>query len=521
MRRYNQKKYAKVRERIHDYRNSDSKSFEINSKVSKAVIKHLGKQGDFYHDDYRTFFFSQDDKKLIPIEPESNECALLLAQYGLNKAERIYQYLVQSLWTEAITNGTEITVHRLSCYDPDAFKLYMYNHNNQVYRISPEKIELVDNGADGKLFISDPNTQPFEITKPDGSCSRLDEVLLSKINPGSTVLNPDETRLAIRLWFYSLFFKEIMPTKAILLFLGPKGSGKTIIARKIGMILFGRKFDVTPLTRDSKDFDAAITNSPYVAIDNADTAPKWFQDGLAITATGGTIKKRMYYKTNEEVDFPVQCYAAITSRTPNFSRDDIADRLMVIELERFDKFVPENLLLNKLLKHRNEIMSEVVYSLQGVLQGVLRAFKGSQNEDSQVSLRMADFADLCLKIADAENKHKEVVSLLAKLEYLQRVFHLESDPLGKLLYIWAEKNSQREVFASALNQELAHLAQQKGIDYPYKDNPRSFAQKLKSLQVNFSDMLHIHVRPAHGGKNKYKICPKLPHISRGGGKGGF
>jgi len=269
------------------------------------------------------------------------------------------------------------------------------------------------------------------------------------------------------------------------------------------------------LTQDSKDFDAAITNSAYVAVDNADTAPKWFEDRLATIATGATIKRRLYYTTNQEVDFPICCFLAITSRTPNFRRDDVADRVLVINLKRYKNFVAENILLNEVLKYRNEIMSEVIYTLQKIVQAL------RDGKDSKISFRMADFADFCLKIGRSWGVENQVKAILGKLEYLQREFHLESDVTAKLLVQWAEKNPEREITAALLNIKLAKLAEQAGIDYPCKGNSKAFAQKLRSLRKEYGGLLQITDRDAHAGIKKYRIRPKWSKNKEGGGKGGM
>jgi len=518
MQKYDKQSYDMVAKLIRQERQYNDKDFKINGSVAKIIIDDLKKRGEFYHNEYVAYFFSEEDKKLIPIEPDSNEFALLLARYDINRIERLYKYLVQSLWTEAITNGAEITVYRLSYYDADRFILYLYDHKNQVYRISPEKVEIVDNGTDGILFISDPETQPFENTEIEDYSFWLNEVLLSKMNPASTILETDEARLAVRMWFYSLFFKEIMTTKMILLFLGPKGSGKTMIAQKIGMILFGDKFNVTPLTKDSKDFDAAITNSSYVAVDNADTAPRWFEDKLAVVATGGTIKKRLYFTTNEEVAFPIQCFAAITSRTPNFQRDDVADRLLIVELKRYERFLRANSLLSEVLKHRHEIMSEIVYELQKIV----RALRDLKDEDMAGSFRMADFADFCMKIGCSEGIESQIRTLLHKLEYLQRGFALERHSTGKLVYLLAQKKPGVEWDARGLNEELVRLAEEEKIFFPYARKINSFAQHLTKLKSSLAGVVEIASRSGHGGSNRYMIRPKWAQSQseKDGGNGG-
>jgi len=511
--------YTSVASQIYQIRlTPKAKEFKINKQVTEIIRDDLQGRGKFYNDGYQAYFFSEAEKKLMQINLEDTECRLMMAKYGINRTESIYRYLMESLGIEAIINGTKTTIHRLSYYNPDTFTVYLYNHGNQVYWISPDKVKLVDNGTDGILFVADPRTQPFKIKKSKGSILWLDRVLLSKINPADSVLTAYEVRLVVKLWFYSLFFREIMPTKGLLLFLGPKGSGKSITARKIGMLLFGGEFNVTPLTKDIKDFDAAITNSDYVAIDNADSKSIWFEDRLAIVATGGNIKKRQLYTTNTEVDFPVRCFMSITSRTPTFRRDDVVDRLLILESKRFEQFISEHALIAEVRNNRNEIMYEVVYGLKKIV----RALRDAKDEDMAGSFRMADFADFCIKIGRLWDTENEVKTVLTKLQYKQDKFTIEADPVKKLLYKWALENPDREVDATTLNSQLTELAMESGIKYPYEGNPRSFAQKLGHLMNELEGILEITSRTARGGVKRYRLTPKWAKTKdkEDGGKGG-
>jgi hypothetical protein len=264
------------------------REFEIHAEVAKILLADLHDRGRFYHDGTQVYVFFEAEKKLIVIDPDDTECRLMLADYGINRSEKIYSYLLHALYVEAFKQGTETDIYRLSYYNAATFTLYLSNHRNQIYRISPDTIDLVDNGTDGVLFLSSSNAQPFEVTEPDESCSWLDRAIVSTINFAADRLTRDEQRLIFMLWFYSLFVESLMRTKPILAIIGPKGSGKSITNRKVGMLLFGEKFDVMPLTGDLKDFDATITNSAFVAIDNADTECRWLDDRLATMATGGS-----------------------------------------------------------------------------------------------------------------------------------------------------------------------------------------------------------------------------------------
>jgi len=480
------------------------RDFEINDQVVEIIRPDLIDRGTFYHDVQGEYFFLNDERKLISIEKENPDFASLLDNYRINGTETVYRYLVKHLSVKARKHGNKTTIHRLAFYDPLHYTVYLSNHSNQIYRISCDSIDLVDNGTDGVLFLSEPRAEPFTISEPDHSVSLLDQVLLSKINFSDDILTPNERRILLTIWFYSLFFESIMRTKPILALIGQKGSGKSITLRKIGMLLFGRHFNVMPLPHKVEDFDAAVTNSEFVAIDNADSKRWWLEDRLATAATGGTIEKRVLYTTNRVVKIPVRCFLAITSRTPYFKRDDVADRLLIMKVDRFEDFKSEKSLVEELINSREAIMTEVVHHTQEVLQ----ALKMQSGQDYTSAFRMADFGDFAMKIAKTASIEDKMESIFKKLTTEQSAFTLEGDPIYEPLCGWAEENSSREVTYTQLCGELTSRVENRGGIFPYKGKERSFAQRMTHMLPNLAPFLDIGQRPVGGRRKLFRFSLK-------------
>jgi len=501
-----QRTFDSVATEIFGIRMAGGKQFEINKRVAQVIINDLRTRGKFYHDGQETYFFIEVEKKLVKIDPDETDFNILIAKYGINRSEQIYKYVIEELRIEAFDRGTESEIYLLAHYDSHNFTVYLFNQENQVYRISPEKIELVDNGTDGVLFLSTSEASPFSASLSlDATSSVLDKYIISKANFSLSLLTPGERRILLTLWFYSLFFESIFPTKPILAFIGPKGSGKSTIQRLIGLLLTGENFDVTPLTDDSKDFDAAVTNSHFVAIDNADSKCRWLNDRLAVVATGGTIKRREYYTTNKLVDFRVRSFLSITSRTPEFHRDDVADRLLIMKLNRFDQsnFVSEKKLKDGLLFNRDKIMSEVVQHIQEIVQ----ALKDMKGKPLVGSFRMADFYEFSYRIALRAGIEGKLCNIFEKLGREQSLFTLENEPIFELLRIWVLTNAAREVTNPELLEEFKKLAEERRINF-YYPNPNSFGQRMSHLRPNLEDFYDITERSIGGNRKVYSYKPK-------------
>lgn len=471
------------------------KLFEIHEEVSKVFIADLIDRAKFLHDKSRAYLFLERDYKLIELDPENRDYILLIDNYGIIFSEDIFKYLYFSLHAHVLKNGKLTKVNRHSHFDQDRFKLYISNFKSQIYVVTKDSWELVNNGADGILFVNDPNAEPFEVSTIEKESNLFEQIILSKINfVGGSSLTSAERRTLVQLWFLSIYFPNLMPTRPILAFIGAKGSGKSIAGRKMGQLIYGPKFNVTPLPHSVTDFDAVISNSFFLVIDNADAKCDYLADRLAIAATGGSIKKRKYYTTNDSIEVPVSCFIVITSRTPEFRRDDVADRLLINKVERFETFTAEGRLLKEVLDHRNELLSEVFK----LLQTALASLEQSKDRNDSGNFRMADFADFAVKVMRHSGQEDFILNIFKKMSSEQSSFTLENESICDLLFEWVDRgNAGREVTNKELCEELGKIARKTNQQFPYQTaGHQAFAQKMSHLRHNLSEFFDISERTA-------------------------
>jgi hypothetical protein len=169
---------------------------------------------------------------------------LLLKRYGVVPSDDFFKHVLHAVRLEAQERGTETTVFALAHYDVATNRVYLFDNDRHVYRISKSRIEKVENGTDGVLFVKNPKWEPFTIGTPTGNGKLLTDTLLGSLRLGSNVLSREELELLFASWLYAMFFPELFPTRPILAMIGEKGSGKTSVLRRIGQMLFGPKFQV-------------------------------------------------------------------------------------------------------------------------------------------------------------------------------------------------------------------------------------------------------------------------------------
>jgi hypothetical protein len=505
---------------ILDQRDVKKKEHRINDRVKRIILEDLLIRGTLYHDEITAYFFKRKEKKLLEVSPHDHEFVLLLAKYGINAAENISRYIIEGLRNAAFHDGPRIEAHKFSHYKPETYTLYVHNHANQMYRLTTEKIDLVDNGTDGVLFLTDSKAEPFltdyrwfqkQFTKvatdenwDPSKDSIFMKLIVEMINFAEDILEPNDRCILFMLWVYCNFFREINETRPLLAWIGEKGSGKSITNKKLGCIFFGSKFQLTPLPEKVEDFDAIITNRPFVCVDNADTKKTWFEDRLAALATSGAIPKRKLYTTNEMIEYMLDCFCSITSRTPKYKRDDVADRLLMMKSQRFKHFLPENQLIAAVLRARDQIWVEILWQLQNVIH----ALKDFAGDDFSTAFRMADFADFSLKIAKRGGFDEQLTTIFRNLMQEQSFYALEGSPIFDVLVAWVKENEGQEISGPGLCRGLSEIAERDGYTFIYSGKERSFVQKFRNLRSNLDEFFEITEKVGRGRRKIYTFTMK-------------
>ena len=479
-------------------------------KIAELVISELLTIGKIYKTDNQYYIFTNDEKRLICISDEPLELRTLFTEWGINASENLYKYILNELYVYCVKNAENVEIHRFAYYNPTTFTLYLYNGIREILKITADSIETIENGDEGIMFMELKNYQPFKLVETDKKFDYVEEYLTDRLNIDSeaSILDLSTQRKIAKIWIYSLFFESIMKTKPIFTAIGTKGSGKTTFLRRVGQILFGEKFDVTAIANDCKDLETIITNNYYVVIDNLDNPPKALNDTLARIATGQIIKKRKLFTTNQELEFEVKCFVALTSRTPQFTRDDVADRLICVYLERYELFTDENNLCRETLAKRNEIMSHMIYKIQDYIKKLYK----TKDITFSVDFRMADFAVFALKTAENKKEENELKKIFSTMIKIQNEFTLKDDVLYILLkdFVKDPVYKNQRFTPAELYQKFKLKADEHGLLKPFEvvyKNPKAVSTRLKNIKDNIKDEILIHYKKGHG--NQYYFSFKL------------
>jgi hypothetical protein len=478
------------------------KKFEADRWATHTLARDISQRGQLFYDGRTAYVFDKESKHLLPVERDNAEMKAFLAQYGVAPSDAFVKHALSAIELTAQETGHETTAHSLSHFDVTTNRLYLFDQDRWVYRISPTTVERVANGTDGVLFVRNPKWEPFEIGEVSAESTNVADALLGSVRLREQALSRSEQEWLFESWLYAMFFPELFPTRPILAMIGEKGSGKTSVLRRIGRLLFGSKFQVMGMTHEPRDFDAAVTGDAFVGIDNADANVPWLDDKLAVVATGGMLKRRKYYTTNQLIEYPITAFVAVTSRTPYFRREDVADRLLLFHVERLEAFGAESGLLGELTAHRNQLMTTLV----GELQRVLAALEKSRDKAYHTTFRIADFAEFVLKVADADDKLHEAEAMFERLAQEQLAFTVQDDPVVELLEDWLKDYTGQELTTGQLFIALQTLARYSHRSFDFK-SAVSFGQYLQSNRASLKALFGADERTGGGRKRLWRFAP--------------
>ena len=472
-------------------------------QIVDAIVKGLISWGYFIHSqDGDLFYFDRLHYKMYSIGSDDFK-SLLSFRYQINAQETAFKFLVEKVKSLAYESGQRVQIYRFSHYDEKKNKLYVYNNNHKIYRLDGNSIEILNNGDDEVLFCHNPIHEPIDCNIPNKYNGLCDTFIFKYANLDETSIPKEEQIFILRMWLWSLFFPELLPTRVILLCCGPKGSSKTTLLQLIGRLLFGQNFNVTSIDKEDA-FIASICGNYFVAFDNVDGKVEWLQNNLARIATGQHIPRRKLYTTNDEIVYKPNIYIALTSRTPKFKRDDVVDRLLLLQTITLESNKPYKFLINQVEEHRQEMWADILYQLNSII-------KQLPNTPSPeiVNHRMADFAVFCLRIAEILGCKEPCEQALEKMRNVNKEFMFDGDPLPDCLLKWLSEKSNigREISAAPLLVELKTIAgPESGLDYP---SAISFGKRIDNIKTDSEDELNIRifVRKAHG-KNFYRFIIK-------------
>lgn len=442
------------------------------------------------------------------------------AMYGLNEHEDTSRWLYDALRHYCVQQGLEVELRRFAAYDLKSKTVYLSAYNGKMYRIDGGTVQTVSAGEEGVYFADDDCGVHVDVdVAPHGALiDRLTNINFAE--SGLSGITPDQQRKALIIWMFALAFPDLMPTKPLLLVEGTQGSGKSAVCQMIQYVLMGSANPMILSKNKEDDFGVLLLRSPIAVFDNTDSFIEWVPDAICAYTTAGQWKKRKLYANDEEHIIKPHAFIAIASKNPaSFRREDVADRCIILRLERRRGFKRFEKIKAELLDQRAQLFGEYIWYVNRIVEE-LRVY-GDEEAEEEVH-RMADFAALGRVVGRVMGwAPEEVQEVMLALQGERDAFINEEDPLVDIMHKWIAYKPKsgpqpigRWVNVIELLAELESMAQAYSI--PFKYTARTLAQKIRSPHIEREFVVNQRVEGGHKFYRFYRHTdPRLELVGVG------
>lgn len=450
--------------------------------IQELVQEHMQNEGQFFHTvDDSLFYIRSDVGRPISLTTRSEYLWTLLdMEFGLNPTESEHTYVINGIVNWARTLPVNARLASVSHYDEDSGIVLIHGGRAQVFEVTKYGTRTLTDGAHNVIFPWHPTNEPFRLDPrelPNGE--DWSEVLFGSTIDNVLGVSREEARVLLKVWFLFTLLRSAAVSRPILALFGQPGAGKSTTFRRIYTLLYGKYRGLSSVT-NADDFDHAVASDPLVVLDNVDTWERWLPDRLAASISNIDIVKRKLFTDSDIVVLKRQAMIAITAHNPQFGREDVTDRLLLLNLKRLEHFQPEADIIERI----DRLRSVLWYAITQDLQTILNASQPSKDEIPQ--MRVEDFARIGYWIAKALGVGEQFTSVVNKVRISQKMFSVEEeqmlvDAIAKMV----EHDNEETVWRSAgqLWTILSdHCTQDTlGFQKKYK-SPVALGKKLWSLQ---------------------------------------
>jgi len=494
---------------------SDRDVLPRHKYVDATVIayKYFYANGSFYWNPLcrEVYWFDGDLKVLFIVDSEAFK-TLCSNRLAVNQADIAFKWIVSGIRDRISGFAKHVEPKRFSYYDSESKTLFFNHKPGRVLRLDGENILEVDNG-DPILFLWDDSCESVDPVYDTQGL--LNSLLLSKLSldTDGCDLKIAEVVIIVDKLLQGILFRSIIPARPVSAFVGPQGSGKTIYAVLLGLLLFGKRFAVLGIEAQKPDGAIAyVTNNVYGVLDNADEPIFWLPDLIARISTGMSIPRRKLYTTNELVNYPTDIFLAITARQTPWARPDVVDRLFLFPTKRPEEFFDEDDLKRNILCNRSKLIGELLTRANSVVHRL----RNNSDTVNNSPMRLSAFYNFAVRTSDDP---ATVGTILRKMISTQEDLSLEqSEAFVTLLKKWIDSKIGgqttlsndvkwiNEMSPSVVFAELFKYAKDNSFNFKV-ETPLSLGHILKAHinTLRISDIIFQKSRENKGIKWKFGV----------------
>ena len=331
----------------------------------------------------------------------------------------------------------------------------------------------------------------------------------------SSRLTVDQKMTLISAWIIVMMLSGLIVEKPILQVVGPSRSGKTSMLEIIGRTLFGPEFRVERLPEDAKEFENAVINNDFLAIDNTTGVPKRIRSLICQTVTGFRVTRRELYTTMGQVQRNSTATLAVAGITKMLNETETSNRSLDIHIKERP---PENNISEQDLHTgidlaRADKMGELLFRVQMVL----KALHAERDYTPTTSLRLAGFASALLRVARHEGWEAEAKNLIETWHEEQIEAALEGEDVAEIIAMWMSQPHWKPVTLSTeeLNRQLCTVGIANSIrETSWEGRPQWLGMRLQRSAESYRRRFGLEIVPdKHTKSNRYRFAPTEEQLS--------
>lgn len=368
----------------------------------------------------------------------------LASSSGINRESVSFKYVMAFLEDASFSAEVAQGVRPSNLWEcVDGEKIYISSGDSEMYRITGQGIDKVQNCTDGVVFLRGKTLKPWVLKDGAG----IDPFSESTIFKGASFAD-DFGRMIVRLWYLNLFRNH--KKKPPLLITGEYQSGKTKMAESIEEILGIKEIDKRALKKGDKGEEAfwmAMENQKITIFDNVDSRIDWIKDAMQIAATGGIDPNRKLYTDNEEAVRHPNAHVIITSNNPMFTSDlGLSDRMQTANLNTARKTAAEDALSKDIAEHRDEFMTWTARLLA-------KALADTEPVADNINKRHPEYSSFGIRIGRAGGFEQDARAAMGFAEINKALLPLKNDETNiaqEILAVLIEKKGEWKFFSNEL-----------------------------------------------------------------------